>query len=183
MTTGHVFMAMSLDGFVAREDHRLDWLMKQKTEGEDHGYDAFMAGVDGLIMGRGSFRNALAFDEWPYHKPVIVMSRSLTENDIPVEMREKVSLTRLNPHGILTSLAERGWARAYVDGGLIVQSFIRAGLIDDMTITLIPILIGKGRRLFGELDSDIDLDLLSSNSFPSGLVQTRYRILQTEPSQ
>jgi len=180
MTTGHVFMAMSLDGFVAREDHRLDWLMKQKTEGEDHGYEAFMASVDGLIMGRGSFCNALTFDEWPYRKPVIVMSKSLTDNDIPIALKEKVSLTQLDPRGILASLATRGWARAYVDGGLVVQSFIRAGLVEDMTITLVPILIGKGRRLFGDLDGDIDLDLLSSKAFPSGLVQARYRIRRTE---
>lgn len=176
MTTGHVFMAMSIDGFVAREDHRLDWLMKQKTEGEDHGYDEFMASVDGLIMGRGSFRNALTFGDWPYQKPVIVMSRSLTKNDIPMDVRDKISITRQDPDGVMASLAEKGWTRAYVDGGLVVQSFLRAGLVEDMTITLIPILIGNGRRLFGQLDRDIDLELLASKSFPSGLVQTRYRI-------
>ncbi len=177
MTTGHVFIAMSLDGFIARRNHGLDWLMKQKTEGEDHGYDEFMAGVDGLIMGSGSFRNALTFDEWPYRKPVVVMSESLSETDIPAHLRNTVSLTRRGPQDLMASLENQGWARAYVDGGQVVQSFIRAGLVDDMTITLIPILIGTGRRLFGELDTDIDLELLASRSFPSGLVQTRYRIL------
>ncbi|MCR9137312.1 MAG: dihydrofolate reductase family protein [Alphaproteobacteria bacterium] len=180
MTTGHVFMAMSIDGFVARQDHRLDWLMKQKTEGEDHGYDEFMASVDGLIMGSGSFRNVLTFGDWPYRKPVIVMSRSLTTGDIPLDVRDKVSITPLDPGGVMASLAKKGWRRAYVDGGLVVQSFLRAGLVGDMTITLIPILIGSGRRLFGQLDRDIDLELLASKSFPSGLVQTRYRIRQEQ---
>ena len=76
-------MATSLDGYVARSDGRLDWLMKQKTEGEDHGYDAFMASVDGLVMGRGSFDNALTFGEWPYQKSIVVMSSTLTDADIP----------------------------------------------------------------------------------------------------
>lgn len=177
MTTGHVFIATSLDGFVARQDHGIDWLIKQNTEGEDHGYDDFIAGVDGLIMGRGSFQTALAFDKWPYHKPVIVMSKSLAEDDVPDELKDKVRLTRREPKDLMASLAAEGWVRAYVDGGLVVQSFVRAGLVSDMTVTLIPILIGGGRRLFGELDGDVDLELLSAKSFPSGLVQTSYRIL------
>lgn len=177
MTTGHVFIATSLDGFVARDDHGLDWLMKQNTADEDHGYDAFMASVDGLIMGRGSFQAALSFDTWPYQKPVIVMSKSLTEDTVPVGLRDQVSLTRLEPGELMASLDARGWKRAYVDGGLVVQSFIRAGLVSDMSVTLIPILIGGGRRLFGELDGDIDLELLASKAYPSGLLQTRYRLL------
>jgi hypothetical protein len=81
--TGHVFLGVSLDGFVARLDHRLDWLTKHAATGEDHGYDAFMAGVDGIIMGSGSLRTVLTFGEWPYRKPVIVMSGSLTPSAIP----------------------------------------------------------------------------------------------------
>lgn len=177
MTTGHVFIATSLDGFVARDDHGLDWLMKQNTADEDHGYDAFMASVDGLIMGRGSFQTALSFDTWPYQKPVFVMSKSLTEDAVPAALRDQVSLTRLEPGDLMASLDAQGWKRAYVDGGLVVQSFIRAGLVSDMSVTLIPILIGGGRRLFGELDGDIDLQLLASKAFPSGLLQTRYRLL------
>lgn len=176
MTTGHMFMAMSLDGFVAREDFGLDWLMKQKTEGEDHGNEAFMESVDGLVMGSGSFRTTLTFGAWPYEKPVVVLSRTIKSKDIPEELRDKVSVCALAPRQLMASLSEQGWKRAYVDGGKIIQSFIREGLIADMTVTVVPILIGEGKRMFGSLDADIDLRLLESKSFPSGLVTSRYEV-------
>jgi len=177
MTTGHVFMAMSLDGFVARPDHKLDWLLKQKTDGEDHGYEDFAANMDGIIMGRNSFTTVLTFEKWPHEKPVIVLSRSLAQADVPPELQGKVRISALAPDALMASLAEEGWRRAYVDGGQIIQSFIQDGLIEDMTITLVPILIGEGCRLFGEIDKDIDLELIDTTSFPSGLIQTRYKVL------
>ena len=142
-------MATSLDGYVARSDGRLDWLMKQKTEGEDHGYDAFMASVDGLVMGRGSFDNALTFGEWPYQKSIVVMSSTLTDADIPEELQTRVRLSSQTPELLMQELDSEGWKRAYVDGGKIVQSFLRAGLISDITLTHVPILIGEGLPLFG----------------------------------
>ncbi|MEJ1991030.1 MAG: dihydrofolate reductase family protein [Maritimibacter sp.] len=177
MTTGHIFMAMSLDGYVAREDFSLDWLMKQKTDGEDHGYEAFMDSVDGLVMGSGSFRTALTFDAWPYEKPVVVLSKTLKPEDIPEDLRDKVSISALAPQQFMASLSEQGWKRAYIDGGKVIQSFMREGLIADMTVTVVPILIGAGKRMFGALDADIDLQLLESKSFPSGLVTSRYKVL------
>ncbi len=120
MTTGHVFMAMSLDGYIARADGGLDWLMKQRTDGEDHGYDAFMASVDGLVMGRGSFETVLSFEAWPYEKPVIVMSNTLGPDDIPDALRAKVCVTDQIPTALMESLSREGWRRAYVDGGKIV---------------------------------------------------------------
>ena len=183
MTTGHVFIATSLDGFVAREDHQIDWLMKQNTRGEDHGYDDFIGSVDGIVMGRGSYENVLTFGEWPYEKPVVVMSKRLTQSDIPAELKDKVNLTDFEPPDLMQSLRTDGWSRAYVDGGKVVQSFVRCGLIEDVILTTVPILIGTGRRLFGEIDHDIDLDLIGSTSFKSGLVQNHYRILGRERSR
>lgn len=177
MTTGHVFMAMSLDGYVARRDGGLDWLMKHQTEGEDHGYDAFMASVDGLVMGRGSFETVAGFDEWPYQKPVIVMSHTLTDADIPATLRSKVRLSAQTPDALMHELEVEGWSRAYVDGGKIVTSFLQAGLIADITLTHIPMLIGEGLPLFGALDRDIDLKHIETRSFPSGLVGSRYDVL------
>lgn len=177
MTTGHMFMAMSLDGFVAREDHGLDWLMKQKTDGEEHGHAAFMASVDGIVMGSGSFRTVLSFDPWPYDKPVIVLSETMTQNDIPQDLRRKVTVSALAPRDLMETLSRQGWRRAYIDGGMIIQSFMRAGLIADMTVTIVPILIGTGKRMFGPLDADIDLRLMESTSFPSGLVTSRYVVV------
>jgi dihydrofolate reductase len=162
---------------VARLDHQLDWLTKQATDGEDHGYEAFVAGVDGIVMGRGSYENVLSFGEWPYQKPVIVMSQTLSQDDLPAELRDRVRLGCLSPADLMKSVHLEGWARAYIDGGKLVQSFINEGLIEDLVVTTVPILIGSGRRLFGDLGGDIDLELLASRSFKSGLVQSRYRIV------
>eukprot|EP00659_Diplonema_papillatum_P005576 gene5576-8489_t len=178
MATGHMFMAMSLDGFVAREDFGLDWLFRQKTDGEDHGNEAFMASVDGLVMGSGSFRTILTFDKWPYEKPVVVMSQTMSPEDIPEALRGRVRLSAQTPRQVMASLAERGWRRVYVDGGKLIQSFMREGLIDDMTISVVPILIGAGKRMFGALDADVDLQLLDAKPYPSGLVTSRYKVLK-----
>lgn len=177
MATGHVFMAMSLDGFVAREDSGLDWLMKQKTDGEDHGYTDFMASVDGLVMGSGSFRTVQAFASWPYEKPVIVLSKTMNQDDIPDHLRDKVTVNRREPREVMQGLTELGWKRAYIDGGKIIQSFLREGLIHDMTVTIVPILIGQGKRMFGTLQADVDLRLLTTQSFASGLVTSKYQVL------
>ena len=176
MTSGHVYIATSLDGFIARNNHQLDWLMKQPTQGEEHGYEAFMASVDGLVMGRGSYENLLTFGQWPYEKPVVVMSKTLSAADIPPALEGKVRLVDLDPPALMASLDEQGWSRAYVDGGRVVQSFIRCGLIEDLVLTTVPILIGEGLPLFGAIDGDIDLELIDTTAFKSGLVQTRYRI-------
>lgn len=176
--TGHVFIATSLDGFVARDttnpEIKLDWLMKQNTVGEDHGYDDFIESIDGLVMGRGSFETLLDFEGWPYGKPVIVVSKSLTQADIPDELSDKVELVNLTPLEVMDMLKKRGWTRAYIDGGKLVQSFIREGLIEDITLTRIPILIGTGVPLFGAVDHDIDLELRSVKAFESGLVTSVY---------
>ncbi len=181
MTTGHVFIATSLDGFIARKDHALDWLPQEKIEGEDLGYETFISSIDGLIMGRGTFEKVLTFGDWPYQKPVIVLSKTLTQDAIPDELEGKVRLSQLTPREIMQSLNQEGWKRAYVDGGQIVQSFLKEGLIDDIVVTLIPILIGEGIRLFGKTDSDVNLKLVASQAFPlSGMVQNQYKVLYSE---
>lgn len=176
MPTGHVFIATSLDGFIARADGSLDWLLKQAAEGEDHGYDAFIDSVDGVVMGRGSFEKVVTFAPWPYPKPVIVMSSVLTDADIPARLRSRVNLSRLTPRALMADLASRGWQRAYIDGGRLIRSFLREGLIADITLTRAPVLIGHGRPLFGDLPRDIELEHVSTRSFPSGLVTSVYRI-------
>lgn len=176
MIHGHVYIATSVDGFVARSDHQLDWLMKQDTADEDHGYEEFVARMDGIVMGRGSYETVLSFGDWPYSKPVVVASRSLKEADVPPALRGKVRVSPLEPKELMASLEREGWKHVYVDGGKLVQSFIKEGLVEDMVLTAIPILIGSGIRLFGELDRDIDLALEDVRSFSSGLVQVHYRM-------
>lgn len=177
MITGHVFVACSLDGFIARSDHALDWLTKQPVGDEDHGYDQFVAGMDGIVMGSASYAKVRSFPEWPYDRPVVVLSQSLTADDIPDTLADHVRISPASPTRLMETLAAEGWQRVYVDGGAVIQSFLRAGLIADMTITHIPILLGAGRRLFGALEEDVDLELMETRVFRSGLLSTRYRVV------
>lgn len=177
MVTGHVFIAASMDGFIARKDGDLDWLMEYDTGDEDHGYDAFMASVDGLIMGRGTFEKVLTFGDWPYQRPVIVMSSRLTKKDVPKNLKDKVRISNQAPDELMETLDKEGWNKAYVDGGKVIQSFLRAGLISDIILTRVPILIGDGLPLFGTLEADIKLNHVETTSFPSGLVGSKYKVL------
>lgn len=176
MPTGHIMMAMTLDGFVARPDHSLDWLFKQPTDAEEHGFSAFMDSIDVLVMGTGSLKTVMGFDEWPYQKPVIVLSRSMTKTDLPEELQDKVEFSSATPEALWEELDVRGINRVYVDGGAIIQSFLKAGFVQDMKIGLIPILIGSGIRIFGENGRDIDLELVSTRGMKSGSVELVYKV-------
>lgn len=176
MPTGHMMMAMTLDGFIARKNHTLDWLDKQDTSGEDHGFTEFMDRMDVIVMGTGSYKTVLGFGEWPYTKHVVVMSRSLVQADVPDHLQTKVEIMSLEPVDLMKKLGERGNRCVYVDGGAVTQSFMREGLIADMKIAIVPILIGEGIRLFGELGKDVDLTLESISDFKSGLIQMQYHI-------
>lgn len=159
MTTGHVFIATSLDGYIARADGRIDWLPLEADPGEDYGYHAFMESVDGLVMGRNTFETALGFGEWPYRKPVVVMSRTLAGSGPRADLKAKVEISRQSPRQLMDELAARGWRRVYVDGGMVIQSFLREGLIADIVLTRIPILLGEGRPLFGGPAKDVELSM------------------------
>lgn len=176
MPTGHVFIGTSLDGFIARKNHDIAWLTEYPTLGEDHGFNAHMARVDGVIMGRGTYEVIKDMQPWYYSKPVVVLSRSLTQADIPAQIADKVEVMNATPEDAMQRLDERGWNAAYVDGGTVIQSFLRAGLIDDMVISRIPVLIGEGIPLFGPLEGDLMLDHVRSQAFPSGMVQSVYRV-------
>ncbi|MFZ2103730.1 MAG: dihydrofolate reductase family protein [Oricola sp.] len=173
---GKVFIACSLDGFIARKDGDIDWLLRYPETGEDYGYAAFMDTVDGLVMGRASFEKVRTFDKWPYPKPVVVMSATLTQDDVPDALEQKVRIAGGSPSEVMRRLAGEGWRAAYVDGGKLIQSFLAEGLISEMTITQIPVLLGSGRPLFGDMENDIHLTLEGSKGYPSGFVQSRYRI-------
>lgn len=175
MISGHVFIATSLDGFIARDDGNIDWLLSRDDPSEDHGYQDFIKDIDGLVMGRGSFETASRSDPWPYDRPVLVLSKTLASSPIPDHLRGRVRFSNLAPRAAMDMLAAEGWRRVYVDGGQIVQSFLRDGLIADLVVTHVPVLIGAGRRLFGETGGDISLTHVMTKAFPSGLVQSHYR--------
>jgi len=174
--SGHVFIAASLDGYIARNDGGIDWLDPFNDTSEDTGYNAFIATVDGLVMGSGSYEKVLTFPTWIYTKPVIVLSRRLTQGQIPDRLQGKVEISALSPAAMLEELARRGWRRAYIDGGKLIQSCLREGLIEDMIVTHVPVLLGSGIPLFGALDRDQILRHKRTIAFPSGLVQSEYAI-------
>ena len=167
-----VFIATSLDGFIAREDGGLDWLPEAP---EPHGYDEFMATVDALVIGRKTYEIVLGFGAWPYgSKPVIVLSTTLSELAVPDDaVCEVMSGT---PHEIVERLTERGMTHLYIDGGVTIQHFLEAGLIQRMTITHIPVLLGTGIPLFGPLSRDVRWEHIATRSYPSGIVQSEYII-------
>lgn len=176
MLTGHVFIATSLDGFIARRDGTLDWLFASDPGGENHGYDAFIARMDGIIMGRGTYESVLTLGPWTYAKPVVVMSRTLTNDDLPDELRDRVQITDEAPKPLFERLAREGWRRAYVDGGAVIRSFLNEGLIEEVILTRAPVLIGDGLPLFGATTRDLRLVHEATETFPSGLVQSRYSL-------
>lgn len=173
-----VFIATSLDGYIARSDGGTDWLDAANAtipDGEDCGYGSFMSAVDALVMGSGTFDKLLSFAEWPYgDKPVWVVSRR--RDTLPAHLPATVSLTGKTPGQIVEEARQLGYRRLYIDGGQLIQSFLREGLISELTITTIPVLLGGGRPLFGTLNEDVQLELLASRSYPCGFVQSRYRV-------
>lgn len=179
-----VFIATSLDGFIARTDGRIDWLERANATvppGEDCGYKAFWSSIDVLVMGRLSFEQALLFDPWPYgDKRVVVLSTQAVS--IPPELARTVSCSSEAPAALLERLSAEGAKRLYVDGGVTIQRFLAAGLIDDLTITLIPVVLGEGRPLFGPLGpgaADVQLELVDAQKYDFGFVQLTYRVART----
>lgn len=169
-----VFIAASLDGFIARKNGDIDWLPTESADGEDYGYAEFMSAVDAIVMGRNSFEKVLSFGSWHYNKKVFVLtSRELT---LAPELTGKVEALHLSPHALLGELEQRGIRHIYLDGGVTIQRFLRENLVDEMTITTIPILIGEGLPLFGALAKDIKLKLVAVRSFANGLVQKKYQV-------
>lgn len=167
-----VYIATSLDGFIARENGDLDWLPQDGSE--DYGYQGFYESIDTLVIGRGTFEKVLTFDAWPYDgKRVVVMSSGTPA--IPDPIKPKVELTRLQPRELAAHLETTGSKAVYVDGGKTIQSFLRAGLIDQLTLFTVPVLIGRGLPLFGDRDDDLQLALVASRSYASGMVERVYR--------
>jgi dihydrofolate reductase len=168
-----VFIGTSLDGFIARPNGDLDFL--PPGGGEPHGYNEFIASVDAIVIGRKTFETVLAMNPWPYgQKRVVVLSSSPV--DLSKVVGGRVEHMAGPPAEIVSKLSSTGANHLYIDGGITIQQFLRAGLIQRLIITRVPVLIGAGIPLFGSLPHDIHLRHIATRQYPSGLVSSEYLI-------
>jgi len=168
-----VFIATSLDGYIADKNGGIDWLSVPGLDEIDTGYAEFTSRIDALVMGRSTFETVCGFDiDWPYQKPVFVLSRSLTE--IPEKLSDKVYLVKGTLSEILEQIHQKGYYRLYIDGGKVIQNFLKEDLIDDMIITLIPVLLGGGIPLFADLSKPLDFECKKSTVFIDKVVQNHF---------
>jgi len=166
-----VFIATSLDGYIARPDGSIDWLSAVQVDGEDYGYARFAETVDVIVLGRNTYDVVLGFAAWPYAgKRAIVMTNH------PANSRHGEEFYAGAAADLVRRLAAEGARRVYIDGGVVIQQFRNAGLIDDLTISIIPVVLGEGIPLFAAGASEGRLTLVDVQSWPSGLVQLRYRL-------
>jgi dihydrofolate reductase len=174
MATGHIYIACSLDGFIARLDGGIDWLMADPPPDLMERYASYMADKDAIVMGRATFDIVRSFDPWPYDVPVVVLSRSLAPRDLPPDLAGKVRLDAGEPADVMARLGAAGCRRAYIDGGATLSAFLAAGQIEDMIITRLPILLGQGIPLFRDIP-EIPLRHVLTEVLDNGAVVSRYR--------
>lgn len=170
-----VYIATSLDGFIARENGDLDWLPEPEIEGdgEDYGFQEFMDSIDTLVMGRNTFEMVISSGMWLYRNmKVVVLSSNPVK--IPGDLTNTVKVQSCSPSELVKQLSASGVKHIYVDGGKTIQGFLNERLVQQIIITRIPVLIGKGIPLFGPVIKDIKLQHIKTNSFPDGIVQSRY---------
>ncbi|BCA56944.1 Bifunctional deaminase-reductase domain protein [Nitrospira sp. KM1] len=174
-----VFVGVSLDGFIARPNGDLDWLMGEGGgDSEEHGYNEFIAGIDAIVMGRKTFEKVLAFDKWYYgNKRVVVLSHQSLDLSTARSLGGVVETMAGTPGDIVSKLVASDAPRLYVDGGITIQHFLRAGLIQRVIISRLPVLIGEGVPLFGSVPRDIRFHHVMTRTFPGGMVQSEYRIV------
>jgi dihydrofolate reductase len=179
---GCVFVGTSLDGFIAREDGDLDWLTSAGDELGDTGYEEFFSGVDAMVLGRGTYDTVSAFPDWPYAgKRVLLLSRTLhrsyTSSSPPSSPLPAETTVHPTLGDVIDVLVAEGRRRVYVDGGRTIQSFLRAGLVREITITRAPVLLGSGIPLFGPLSTDVHLRYLGGRELGAGFTQASYEVL------
>jgi len=169
-----VYIATSIDGFIADADGGIDWLEDiPNPDHSDFGFSDFIARIDAIVMGRKTFEKVLTFPEWPYAKPVFVLSNS--DLQVSPHLFGKVTFLSGEPREIVRKLSQRGYQNLYIDGGVTIQGFLKADLVDEMIITTIPVLLGKGIPLFGNLQEKLQFTLTKSEVLASSLVKNYYQ--------
>lgn len=177
-----VFIATSLDGYIADKNGGIEWLNSiPNPEQDDMGYSKFMSGIDALVMGRKTFETVIGFDiPWPYDKPVFVLSNSLEE--IPKEYKQKAFIVRGKLTDILSQIHQKDYQHLYIDGGTTIRSFLAADLIDEMVLTTMPVLLGGGSPLFGQLPNELEFELVSTKTYLNQISQCHYKRKKRVPS-
>ncbi len=167
-----VYIGTSLDGFIARKDGNIDWLVQFANDEAIHAYEEFMSRIDAIVIGKGTFEKVLTFSSWPYKKKVFVLSTSIKQ--VPDIVREKVTVLSMKPGELLSHLSSKAFSTIYVDGGKVIQSFLKEDLIDELIISRTPMLIGSGIPLFGYLDNDLQFKHIRTAVNSNGLVRSYY---------
>jgi dihydrofolate reductase len=171
-----VFVGVSVDGFLARANGGLDFL--DAAGSEPHGYEEFIATVDAIVIGRRTFEVVMGFGTWPYgEKRVVVLSSQPLDLSAASARGGRVEQMSGPPSDIATRLSAEGVRHAYVDGGVTIQGFLGAGLIQRLVISRVPVLIGSGIPLFGALARDVSLRHVATKAFQGGLVQSEYEVI------
>lgn len=170
-----VFIATSLDGYIADKNGGLGWLRSiPNPDEEDMGYLEFISGIDALVMGRTTFETVLGFDvDWPYTKPVFVLSNKLTA--LPETHKDKAFLVRGTLQEVLELIHKKGYHKLYIDGGTTIRNFLKEDLIDEMVLTTIPILLGGGASLFTELPHPLTFELVETRTYLNQVTQCAYQ--------
>lgn len=166
------YIGTSLDGFIARKDGAIDWLVQFENHEINQSYTEFISEIDAMVIGRGTFEKVLTFPFWPYEQQVFVLSNHTYQ--IPDSLKEKVILLSMEPKVLLGYLSEKEYSNICIDGGNVIQSFLKENLIDELIITKVPILIGSGIPLFGQLDTDLLFKHIHTNVYSNGLVKSQY---------
>ncbi len=167
-----VYIGTSLDGFIARKDGDIDWLVQFANDEAIYAYEELISRIDAIVIGRGTFEKVLAFPSWPYDKKVFVLSTSIKQ--VPDIVKEKVTVLSMKPGELLSYLSGKSFSNIYVDGGKVIQDFLKEDLIDELIISKAPMLIGSGIPLFGYLDADLQFKHIRTEVHSNGLVRSYY---------
>ena len=162
-----VFVGVTIDGFLAREDGSFDFL--KPFEGEEHGYEEYMRTIDALVVGRETYETVLPFESWPWEGKRVVV---LTHRPLAPRHGETTYEGALKP--LMERLAREGVRRVYLDGGRAIRQGLDEDIVDDMTISTVPVTIGAGRPLFGGAPCTTKWTLTAVQQYRNGLVQSHY---------
>ena len=168
----YVFVAKSIDGFIAMKDGSTDWLDIPNPEKTDYGFVEFSKKVDAIIMGRLTFEKALTYKPYPYTKPVFVLSNSL--KTIPINLQDSTEIVNGDLKNIIENINNKGYNNLYIDGAGTIQSFLKENLIDEINIITLPVILGNGIPLFKEINKTIYFNHERTKTYENGVVKTVY---------